>query len=84
MVNALLHGVRRILLHYNLAPQVASALICPLEVFTRESVTDAVIELVEKAEEERKKVSKSSSGKKTPNKSSSDYLTRTIKIGQSQ
>ena len=47
-------------------------------------MTDSVIELVDKAEEERKKVSKCSSGKKTPNNPSSDSLTRTITIGTSQ
>ena len=84
MVNVLLHGVRRILLRHHLDLQVASTLIRTLEVFTRGAVRDAVIDLVEKEEDERKKVSKSSSGKNTPKNPSSDSLTRTITIGPSQ
>ena len=39
---------------------------------------------MQKIEEERKKLLKNSSGKKTPKKPSSDYITRNIKIGPSQ
>ena len=56
IVNALLNGVQKSLLHHTLDPQVASALIHTLKVFTIGSVTDAVIELVDKSEENWKKV----------------------------
>ena len=49
MVDDLLHGVWRILLHHTLDPQVASALIQNFEVFMRGSVIYAFIDLVEKA-----------------------------------
>ena len=84
IVNALLNGVQKSLLRHTLDPQVASALIHTLEVFTRRSVTDSVIELVEKSEENRKKVSKNICVKKNPKRPSSDYLSRTITIGMSQ
>ena len=84
MVNYLLHSVRVILICHHFDTQVALELIRTLEVFKRGSVTDAAIDLVEKSEEERNKVSKSSSGKKIPKKPIYDSLTRTITIGPSQ
>uniref|UniRef100_A0A7S4S0Y2 HECT-type E3 ubiquitin transferase n=1 Tax=Ditylum brightwellii TaxID=49249 RepID=A0A7S4S0Y2_9STRA len=61
MAHALMQGVQRVKLHHPMAPTVASALLRPLEVFSRGSVVDTVFTMVEKEEEEKKKLTKKKS-----------------------
>ena len=95
MGHAIMSGIRRINLHHPMASNVASALMRPMEVLTRSSVTSEIekmvkIEAAEKAETE-KKSNKSNenesggrAGKHGKRSNSSGNLLRRLTIGPSQ
>ena len=87
VAHALMEGIKRVNLNVPMASNAAGALLRPLEVFTRGTVTDAIEEMArvqaekEAAEEQKRKEKGEAAPSKKPK---SDGLSRRITFGPSQ